>query len=241
MKPIDLQYPSLGDRVFEAVRDAIRRKELVPGTLYSVAAISEQMGVSRTPVREALLQLAAHGVVRFEPNRGVRILQVTIEDIEEIYNLRLLLEVPCAYQAAIDIDEAGKQKLQESFQGMESSLTANDEILFQQYDLVFHMVILEAGGNDRIVEAVKVTRAQMHARGLSTTPTRPLSAILEPHRRLFEAIMRHDPEAAATAAQSHLRSTLQILIDQSQEGAEETGYRPGLGAWLERLNLSPKA
>ncbi|MGO3147891.1 MAG: GntR family transcriptional regulator [Leucobacter sp.] len=238
MKPIDLAYPSLGDRVFEAVRDAISRKELVPGTLYSVAAISEQMGVSRTPVREALLQLAAHSVVRFEPNRGVRILQITIKDIEEIYNLRLLLEVPCAYQAALLIDDEGKQKLTAAFQAMESSLSTNDESMFQQNDLMFHMLILETGGNDRIVEAVKVTRAQMHARGLSTTPTRTLAAILDPHRKLYEAIMNHDPEAAALAAQKHLRSTLQILVQQSQEDEETSRYEPGLNGWFERVERS---
>lgn len=238
MKQIHLEHASLGDRVFDAVRDAIMRKELVPGTLYSVAAISEQLGVSRTPVREALLQLATNGVVRFEPNRGVRILQVTVQDIEEIYKLRLLLEVPCAFQAATDLDADGRQKLMTAFAEMTECVRTNDESRFQQNDLIFHNIILSSGGNDRIVEAVNVSRAQMHAKGLSTTPTRTLSAILERHRGIYDAIIAKDPVAAARAAQEHLLSTLTILVGQSQTDTAEPSYEPPMPGWLNHVGSS---
>lgn len=228
-----LKRASLGDQVFEAIRDAIIRKELVPGTLYSVSAISEQLGVSRTPVREALLQLATNGVVRFEPNRGVRILQVTTKDIEEIYKLRLLLEVPCAFQAASTIDDEGIARLTEIFTEMERCAKDDDESGFQANDLIFHGLILTISGNDRIVEAVNVSRSQMHAKGLSTTPSRPLIEVLEPHRKLFEAIVARDPAAAGAAAQEHLTSTMRILVEQSLERPE--GYELPLTEWFDRV------
>ncbi|MGB3481770.1 MAG: GntR family transcriptional regulator [Mycobacterium sp.] len=220
------------DRVSREIRDAIIRKELVPDKLYSVLAISEQLGVSRTPVREALLQLAANGVVRFEPNRGVRVLQVTIKDLEEIYKLRLLLEVPCAFQTASVISKAELSKLTKAFSAMQSCVAKNDEEAFEKHDLVFHDIILRVGGNDRIVEAVRVTRAQMHAKGLSTTPTRTLDAIYHPHSKIYDAIVDRDPVAAALATQEHLLSTLKILVDQSQEEKTASSYEPSLSGWL---------
>lgn len=228
-----LRRASLGDQVFEAIRNAIIRRDLVPGTLYSVSAVSEQLGVSRTPVREALLQLATNGVVQFEPNRGVRILPVTTKDVEEIYNLRLLLEVPSAFRAASIIDDEGVSRLTEIFREMERCAEVDDEAGFQAQDLRFHRLILTIGGNDRIVEAVNVSRSQMHAKGLSTTPSRPLREVLQPHRRLFDAVVAREPDRAASAAQQHLTSTMRILVQQSLDDSDQ--YQSPFNGWLERV------
>ena len=94
MKRIGADQPSLAEMVFEEVRSAIVTGQLEPGSRHSVVAIADQLGVSRTPVREALLQLASHGMVRFERNRGVLILKMSPQDIREIFEMRIMLEVP---------------------------------------------------------------------------------------------------------------------------------------------------
>src|SRR5919109_1592521 len=92
--------PSLNDQVVEAVRAAIHSGDLAPGELYSAYQIADRLGVSRSPVREALLRLAETGLVRMERNRGFRIVAPAAHDIAEIFAVRLLLEVPASGQAA---------------------------------------------------------------------------------------------------------------------------------------------
>jgi DNA-binding GntR family transcriptional regulator len=98
MKPIH-RTPSLHQSLIDDLRAAIISGELAPRELYSVADIAAQFGVSRTPVREALLTLAGQGIVKFERNRGVRILEVTMSDLMEVFQLRLLLEPPAVWRA----------------------------------------------------------------------------------------------------------------------------------------------
>lgn len=208
---------SLSVRVYEELRRAILSGELAPGTLHSVVEISQQLGVSRTPVREALLQMAALGVVRFERSRGVRILKVNPRDIEEIYSLRLLLEVPSAFAAATHMPEVERRAMRRAFTGMRRAAESGDEPGFQDHDQEFHAAILRGAGNQRVVQAVETTRAQMHARGLSTTQTRTLMDILAVHERIFDAIEAHDADASAQAVHDHLFNTMRLLVAQARD------------------------
>lgn len=226
---------SLTERVYEELRTAIRSGELAPGTLHSVVEIANQLGVSRTPVREALLQFAADGVVRFERSRGVRILELSTQDIEDIYSLRLLLEVPAAHRAATHMSDADRKVMRKAFAAMSKAREQQDEPLFQRHDLTFHEAVLRGAGNERIVEAVAKTRSQMHARGVSTTATRSLDEIFAVHERIFAAIEDHDPIAAARAVHDHLVGTLRLLLQQS--GSDESPYEPPVTPWFEASHL----
>lgn len=221
MKPLVIDHASLTERVFEQLRDAIRGGELAPGSLHSVVELSNQLGVSRTPVREALLQLASNGMVRFERSRGVRILQLSTKDIEEIYTLRLLLEAPAAYLAATHMSDEQKETFTAAFDGMRAACEAGNEKLFQKHDFTFHETILRAADNSRVVDAVAKVRSQMHSLGLSTTKTRTLEDILAVHERIYVAVLDADAAGAARAAQDHLLGTLRMLIQQSTgDGAD---------------------
>lgn len=226
---------SLTERVYEELRTAILSGELAPGTLHSVVEIANQLGVSRTPVREALLQFATDGVVRFERSRGVRILELSIKDIEDIYSLRLLLEVPAAFRAATHMSEADRKVMRKAVAGMRKAREQVDEPLFQRHDLAFHEAVLRGAGNERIVEAVAKTRSQMHARGLSTTATRTLDDIFAVHERIFDALEAEDPHAAARAVHDHLVGTLTLLVQQA--AGEDVPYEPPVTPWLEVSNL----
>ena len=98
---------TLATHTRQAVLAAIADGRLEPGGRYSVAQLAEQLGVSRTPVREALLVLEREGRVRFERNRGVRVLETTAADVAEVFELRLLLEVPAAARACGIVDARG--------------------------------------------------------------------------------------------------------------------------------------
>jgi DNA-binding GntR family transcriptional regulator len=206
---------SLTDRVYDELMRAVREGELAPGTMHSVVEISGRLGVSRTPVREALLRMASNGMVRFERSRGVRILEVSTRDIEEIYALRMMLEVPSAYRAAELLTEELLAPIDEAIGRMRDAAKAGDESSFQAADVDFHAAILAVAGNRRVTEVAANTRIQMMDRGLSTTATRTLADILVVHERILDAIRDRDPQASAARMRDHLVETVGLLLTQS--------------------------
>jgi DNA-binding GntR family transcriptional regulator len=208
--------------VLDALRAAVISGELPPGTLHSVQTLATQLGVSRTPVREALIKLAQQRMVRFERNRGVRVLQTSLHDLEEVFALRLLLEVPATRRASQQIDESGRRELRRLYQAMERCARADDEYRMWEHDRRFHLVVLQASGNLRLAEYVDGLRDMVLRRGVSTAGlSRSLDDIVAEHREVLDRIEARDADGAAEAMQAHLLRTAELLI------AQEAGTPPG--------------
>lgn len=211
------------NKVGDALRSAILSGELVAGQLYSVQDLAEVLGVSRTPVREALIRLASKGMVRFERNRGVRILQSTPADLEEVFELRLLLEVPAARLAVARMQDADVVELRKCFDGMISAAEAGDEQALMERDRRFHAVILEGAGNQRLATFVDSLRDLVLTRGVSTAGTsRTLHDIANEHLPIVERFEARDADGVAGALHAHLLHTAQLLIKQEFGASTET-------------------
>jgi DNA-binding GntR family transcriptional regulator len=216
------QTESVNAQVLNALRAAVITGELQPGTLHSVQTLATQLGVSRTPVREALIKLAQQGMVRFERNRGVRVLQTSLHDLEEVFALRLLLEVPATRRACQQIDEAGRRELRRLYQAMERAARADDEYRMWEHDRRFHFVLLQASGNLRLAEYVNGLRDMVLRRGVSTAgQSRSLDDIVAEHGEVLAHIESRDVSGAAESMRSHLQRTAELLI------AQEAGAPPG--------------
>jgi DNA-binding GntR family transcriptional regulator len=189
--------------------------------------------VSRTPVREALIDLAAQGMVRFERNRGVRILQTSAHDLEEIFALRVLLEVPATYRATEQFTPSALNRLRKEFTAQERAVRADDEISFMDHDRRFHELILETSGNRRLAAFVDRLRDLVQTRGVSTAGlSRSLADIYEEHRRILDAIAASDPQGAARAMREHVLQTGELILSQ-QEGQETSEAR----VWAEIIRF----
>lgn len=211
------QTTTVNARVLDALRAAVVSGELAPGTLHSVQALATQLGVSRTPVREALIKLAQQGMVRFERNRGVRVLQTSVHDLEEVFALRLLLEVPATRRATQLLDDAGRRELRKLFKQMQRAAEADDEYRLWQYDRRFHQALITASGNTRLVSYVDALRDSVLRQGVSTARSaRSLAEIVAEHQDVLERVEAGDAEGAAAAMRRHIRHTAELLI--SQEG-----------------------
>jgi DNA-binding GntR family transcriptional regulator len=203
----------LTQRAYDEIGRAILTGVLPQGSLTSVRALSQALQISRTPVREALVALADDRLVAFEKNRGVRIIVTQRHDIEEIFAVRMLLEVPSIRTAVermqpLDIDEL-RQHLVE----MEANLEDEDE--FMCHDWRFHRKLLEMAGNGRILSIVESVRNQTRARGISTVGrSRPLESILNEHRAIYSAVGKRDTEGAVKALTEHLNITQELLLAQ---------------------------
>jgi DNA-binding GntR family transcriptional regulator len=209
-------------RVLGALRAAVISGELAPGSLHSVQALATQLGVSRTPVREALIKMAQLGMVRFERNRGVRVLQTSLHDLEEVFALRLLLEVPATRRACELIDAAGRKELRRVFRAMERAADADDEFALWEHDRHFHRTLLQASGNTRLAHYVDGLRDTVLRRGVSTArSSRSLHEIVAEHLVVLERIEASDADGAAAAMRAHVLHTAELLI--AQEGGEPAG------------------
>ncbi len=208
---------SLKEHAYGQIKEAILDGSLVAGSLTSVPVLSAALGVSRSPVREALADLVTEGLVGFERNRGVRILALEQYDVEEIFDLRILLEVPATYRT---VQFMGKRKeelvkvLRGAFEAMENSV--DDEPTFMAHDRLFHKIILDYSGNRRLSAFVLELRDQVRSLGLSTVGhSRALADILVEHGLILDAVEAGDADAAKAEMDSHIRHTRDLLVNQT--------------------------
>ena len=213
---------TLTSRALDALRAAIVDGRLEAGERYSVAQLAERFGVSRTPVREALLVLERQGVVRFERNRGVRVLETTAHDLEEVFVLRLLLEVPATRRACDQLTRNDLAGLDRELKAMARLAKEGDEAAFMAHDKRFHEIILRASGNRRLATIVSQLRDFVRFRGASTVGrSRDMQAILSEHVVVLDALRGRDAKAAAAAMRAHLVETGRLLL--AQESAPTAG------------------
>ena len=217
---------SITDRVRDSIRQAIIDGELAPGSLHSVQSLANIFKVSRTPVREALIDLAGADMVEFERNRGVRILQTSVHDLEEILVLRILLEVPAAYRAASQIDEEGLEALRMELDTMTEAARIGDEPTMMHHDRRFHEIINAASGNARLAEYVDSLRDLILTRGVSTVDTtRSLDEIVMEHQAILAGLESGDGDSAARMMKEHLVNTSALLLQQ--EGGRDSALSLG--------------
>lgn len=218
LRPVGAR-PSRTREVLDVLRASIVRGDLQPDSLHSVAELAEQLEVSRTPVREALIELASRGMVRFEPNRGVRILRTSIHDIEEIFDLRLLLEVPATFRAATRLAAPERRALEGDVAAMDRAARSGDESAMWAHDRRFHHRLIAQSGNRRLADYVDGLRDMVLVRGVTTAGrSRSLDAIVDEHRAILESVQAGDAQAAAEAMRAHIARTRDLLIAQEQRG-----------------------
>lgn len=223
-----MRQENLSSRALELIRSEITSGRLAPGTMVSASQLAERFGVSRTPVRDALLQLESAGMVRIEKNRGATIMATTLDDLIEVFQIRLMLEVPAAGRAAQLRTSAQMVSIRECFVSMEEAAGDPDLLLLLDRDL--HSTIASVSGNQRLVSQLTDLRNLVLTRGVGTTSqARTGCELVEDHRGIVEAIERGDPAAAAAEMRRHVANTAELLI--LQEAAGDDRYD---AAWVER-------
>lgn len=229
---------TLTDQVVATLREAILVGELQPDTLYSVYGIAEELNVSRTPVREAMLRLADAGMVRFERNRGFRVLRTSIHEVQEVFQLRLLLEVPAASRAAYEASDTLVKSLRECLTHMHLAAADHDEMRFMNHDRLLHELVLGTSGNKKLVSLVEDLRFVTMTLGASTVDrSRTLHDIADEHQPLVDAIAQRDRIEAARAMRYHIVHTGQLLLGQLiKEGRDPSGLNP---SWAEFFTTNP--
>ena len=203
-----LEPSSLREQAADAIRAGIVSGEIRSGELYSVPTLAARLGVSATPVREAMLDLANEGLVEPVRNRGFRVVELSDDDLDEILALRVLLEVPSAGRVAGTLEAEQVDRLEALLTETEAKADAFDIPGFLAADRAFHLALLEPLGSRRLVDLVAMLRDQTRLYGLpSLVSSGILKTAAAEHREILDAIVAGNADAATSAMQRHLEQT----------------------------------
>ncbi len=209
MRP--LTTANLRGQAVEMLRASIVAGELEPGEIYSAPTLAERLGVSATPVREAMLDLANDGLVEPVRNRGFRVVVVDEDALDEISELRQMLEVPAMAKV---VARAGDEELAALFakvDRIEATAEVSDAAEFLFADRDFHLSLLILGGNTRLVRLVGQLRNQTRLAGIKVlAESGQLMASALEHRPILEALCRRDAELAQDLMRAHLDHTREL-------------------------------
>ena len=202
-----VQRQSLEGSVYEAVRDGIISGELRPGDPLVEAQLSADLGISKTPVREALIRLARDGLVVQELHRRSRVATPTVEDVRQACEVRRWVEAEIAAQAARDAPKALIEQLEASIRDSERSLKRKDTRRWAEAIGSFTDTLVEYSGNRYAAELLERMRniLSLIANISQVAPGRRSRSIDE-HRAILDAIRNRDPASAADATRAHLNS-----------------------------------
>jgi DNA-binding GntR family transcriptional regulator len=227
-----LERTSLRDQALTAIRQALITGQIVPGVVYSAASLAAELGVSNSPVREAMLALVDDGLMEAVPNRGYRPVTLTDADLAEIAQLREFLEVPAAGLAAeIGLGDQ-LEELSELVRVIEQSAAAGDLAGNLDADRRFHLLLVQACGNGRLTDTVARLRDQTRLFNLpALAASGALIASAAEHGPLLEAVAGGDRPRAEALMRAHLAH---ITTDWSAAATPETApLEPGRTGRLE--------
>ena len=223
LQPVDPAYlKGLRAHVREALRRAIIQGELPSGSVLNERQMAEQLGVSTTPLKEALRQLEAEGLVVIEPRRGIRV-TFDAAQAEEMALARAALESMIARMAAARIDDAGIARLSAIIGQMAAATAANATDDLISLNEVFHDAIHEISRCGYLHRLLVGQRVYVHTarRFILSDPAERIRALQE-HRTIFEALARRDAQAAERTMRDHVVRSAQ----QHVKAAFESRTRP---------------
>ncbi|WP_163528591.1 GntR family transcriptional regulator [Halobacillus ihumii] len=194
----------LPQRAYQILRLAIRDLKLMPGKTFLEREMAEVLGMSRTPVREALIRLQTEGVVRLIPRRGFIVEPIETDDLRETYEVVEVLEGLAASLATDKIDDLELDDLEVLIDYQERALKENDLTEWAKHDDLFHFKIINYADNKRLTNVIEVHADQLYRARLFTINKRPLPfrSIVE-HRAIIACMRANDGKAAQESMQSH--------------------------------------
>ncbi|MEM7193982.1 MAG: GntR family transcriptional regulator [Pseudomonadota bacterium] len=202
------------EAAYALLKRQILDNQLTANTQMLENEIASQLKMSRTPVREALQQLAREGLIDVIPRHGMRVKPVSPDDMAEIYSILTGLECVAVETLALNgLDSSGRQVLEHSVDQMDTSLEENDLDRWAQADQQFHRQLVSLTGNRRLISIVNMLWDQCHRARLLTLRLRPppLKSNQE-HREVFDAIVRGDAKTAASIHREHRHQSGEMLV-----------------------------
>ena len=212
------EYLPLRDVVFNTLRRAIITGEFAPGERLREISLANRLGVSRTPVREAIRKLELEGLVIMIPRKGAQVAKITEKSLRDVIEIRCVLEEFAASLACERITEEGKEKLKEAHRQFVEAAQTNDIIDIVEKDEQFHDAIFQATCNDRLITIINNLREQFYRYRMEyVKDIEQHSVLVTEHEQLLHAIFNQDSETAKQIMRTHLKNQQEGVIQAIQE------------------------
>lgn len=233
---------SMRERAYKFIQRKISSRELPAGAPVSELSVSNELGISRTPTREAIRQLAAEGLLDEIPGRGAYVPRLSHADIADLYDLREGLELHIVRKLAIQsLGPADLAKLQGVTEELlvlihaldRSGLSRLDEEQMERFesaDIAFHMTLTRLGGNERVLRIVNQVRQtiRIFARRHTGHERSALEQIYRDHRDIVQAIALHQADEAAAILSRHIQNSRRERLDQYEQWEREAELVAGI-------------
>jgi DNA-binding GntR family transcriptional regulator len=220
---------TLAESVTNRLRELILNGRLPPGTPLRPTHLAPRLGVSVMPVREALRILGAEGLVSFTPRIGARVVELSEEDIEELYLVRGALEGLAARLAVLQMTEQDLRGLREAFEAMLEAQAKNDLPGFMKWDREFHRRQFQASGRPQLVGRIlDLWDAGRIILPMTARTEHPMEAAILSHRAVLEACEQRDPKAAERLTRIHTEQAAERIL-AAKRTASKTASEDGHG------------
>lgn len=207
------RYSSLEERVYDILSDEILSGKIERGTALTELALSDRLGVSRTPIRAAIRKLAEDGIVNLCANKGAIVVGVSEDDIVDIYKIRVRLEGLASRNAAERMTDAEKRALRESVELAEFYISRSDNDKLRELDTSFHKIIYEASGNRLLSKTLSELHSKIKSyRSAALSVPGRLQSSVEEHKKILIAIEQADADEADRLTSIHIEAALENLL-----------------------------
>lgn len=208
------EYLPLRDVVFNTLRQAILRGELKPGERLMEIQLANKLGVSRTPVREAIRKLELEGLVLMIPRKGAEVADISEKSLKDVLEVREALEELAARLACDKITKEGINRLKEAAQDFRSALKSNDITQMAEADVRFHDVICNATENQKLGQLLNNLREQMYRYRIEYLKDQHVyEKLLSEHEEIIRHIEKGEKDEAARVVSRHIENQAQAVAD----------------------------
>ncbi len=220
LKAITQPLP-LAKMAYQALRESILSGHLAPGKVYNEMALAKELGISRTPVREALLELASQGLVTYLPRKGVMVKHYTARDVEEIFELRKAIELTALEKVARNLKSLDLTRLQKSLDSQRKAWKRSDSDAYIRFDRQFHLAFCEMIGNRRFVNILENIRDLIHLMAVQALNREGRwEEVLREHQQVISALKDGNVRSARKAMDYHLERSKEAVLEHLKR--EET-------------------
>ena len=214
-------YKTKQDYVYEQLYNAILSGRFKPGEHLVLEDLADEMGTSRTPLREAIRRLQTEGLVEFTPHRGAVVTELSVEELIELYHIRSVLDGLAARLAAENLSQKELARLEKITIQSEQKLDPQNPDGFEDFNRDFHEIIYRGANAPRLYEMIASLYAQARRhRHLSLLSPGRISQILVEHRNILNALIARDANAAELYAREHHDNTAKVLVQLVTERFE---------------------
>lgn len=206
-------------QAYNALKKRIMELQLRPGELLMIQALSKELGISRTPVREAVVRLEREGFIETAEGKKFKVSPLTMKGVLEIHEIRIMMELYALQNVAMTATKKQISALKTTLKGMKNSLAAKSHVDFFKFDRAFHEKIIQFHGNETLRQLVtQVNDKIQRIRYLTAYIDKRLEVTVEEHRDVIMAIENHDPEMAQKKMAFHLEKVkdgLTVLFEKN--------------------------